>query len=77
MQIDESFMVYALLVPGRMVLPTILFCVALIFVMSSFGRHYPVLSGLMPSYLVVRTQGSGSHILVTQDLVCDLSQVVT
>jgi hypothetical protein len=34
-----------------------------------------VLSGLMPSYLVVRRQGFGSHILVTQDPLCDLSLV--
>jgi hypothetical protein len=34
-----------------------------------------VLSGLMPSYLVVRRQGFGSHILVTQDPSCDLSLV--
>jgi hypothetical protein len=34
MQLDESFMVYALLVPGRMALPTILSCVAFILVMS-------------------------------------------
>jgi hypothetical protein len=68
-------MEYTLLVPGRMVLPTILCCVAFIFVMSLFGRHYPVLSGLMPSYLDVRRQGFGSHILVTQDPVCDLSLV--
>jgi hypothetical protein len=33
MQLDESFMVYALLDPGRMALPTILCCVAFIFVM--------------------------------------------
>jgi hypothetical protein len=77
MQLDESFMVYVLLVPGRMALPTILCCVAFIFVMSLFGRHYPVLvlSGLMPSYLVVRRQGFGSHILVTQDPLCVLSLV--
>jgi hypothetical protein len=68
-------MVYSLLVLGRMALPTILKCVAFIFVMPLFGRHYPVLSGLMPSYLVVRRQGFSSHILVTQDLVCDLSFV--
>jgi hypothetical protein len=34
-----------------------------------------VLSGLVPSYFVVRRQGFGSHILVTQDLSCDLSLV--
>ncbi len=34
-----------------------------------------MLSGLMPSYLVVRRQGFGSHILVTQDPSCDLSLV--
>jgi hypothetical protein len=34
MQLDESFMVYALLVSGRMALPTILCCVAFIFEMS-------------------------------------------
>jgi hypothetical protein len=75
MQLDESFMVYALLVPGRMALPIILCCVAFTFVMSLFGRHYPVLSGLTPSYLVVRRLGFGSHILVTQDQLCDLSLV--
>jgi hypothetical protein len=68
-------MVYALLIQGRMALPTILCCVAFIFVMSLFGRHYPLLSGLMPSYLVIRRQGFGSHILVTQDPLCDLSLV--
>ncbi len=68
-------MVYALLVPGRMVLPIILCCVAFIFVMSLFGRHYPALIGLMPSYPVVRRQDFGSHILVTQDPLCDLSLV--
>ncbi len=67
MQLDESFMVYALLVPGRMALPSILCCVAFIFVMPLSGRHYPVLSGLMPPYLVVRRQGFGSHTLVKQD----------
>ena len=74
MKADE---VYALLVPGRMALSTILCCVAFIFVMFLFGRHYPALSGLMPSYLVVsvRRQGFGFHILVTQDLLCDLSLV--
>ncbi len=30
-----------------------------------------MLSGLMPSYLVVRRQGFGSHILVTQDPLSD------
>jgi hypothetical protein len=75
MQLDESLMVYALLVSGRMALSTILCCVAFIFVMSLFGRHYPLLSGLMPSYLVVRRQGFGSHILVPQDPLCDLSLV--
>ena len=34
-----------------------------------------MLSGLVPSYLVVRRQGFGSHILVTQDQSCDLSLV--
>jgi hypothetical protein len=34
-----------------------------------------VLSGLMLSYLVVRRQGFGFHILVTQDPSCDLSLV--
>jgi hypothetical protein len=34
MQLDESFVVYALQISGRMVLPTILCCVAFIFVMS-------------------------------------------
>jgi hypothetical protein len=73
MQLDDSFMAYAVLVPGRMALSTILCCVAFIFVMSLFGRHYPALSGLMPSYLVIRRQGFGSHIMVTQDPLCDLS----
>ncbi len=68
-------MVYALLVPGRMALPTILYCGAFIFVMSLFGRHYPALIGLMLSYFVVRRQVFGSHILVTQDPLCDLSLV--
>jgi hypothetical protein len=75
MHLAENFMVYALLVPGRMALPTILCCVAFIFVMSLLGRHYPALSGLMPSYLVVRRQGFGFHILVTQDPLCDISLV--
>ncbi len=74
MHLAENLIVYALLVPGRMALSTILCCVALIFVMSLFGRHYPALSGLMPSYLVVRKQGF-SHILITQDPLCDLSVV--
>ncbi len=34
-----------------------------------------MLSGLVPSYLVGRRQGFGSHILVTQDPSCDLSLV--
>jgi hypothetical protein len=68
-------MVYALLVTGRMALSTILCCVAFIYGMSLFGRHYPALIGLMPSYLIVRRQGFGSHILVTQDPLCDLSLV--
>ncbi len=34
-----------------------------------------MLSGLVPSYFVVRRQGFGSHILVTQDPSCDLSLV--
>jgi hypothetical protein len=72
MQLDESFMVYALLVPGRIALPTILCGDDFIFVMSLFGRHYPILRGLVPSYLVIRRQGLGSHILVTQDPLCDL-----
>jgi hypothetical protein len=71
----ENFIVYALLVPERTVLPTPLCCVAFIFVMPLFGRWYFALSGLMPSYLVVRRQGFGSHILVTQDPLCDLSLV--
>jgi hypothetical protein len=29
----------------------------------------------MPSYLVARRQGFGSHILITQDPLCDLSLV--
>jgi hypothetical protein len=73
MHLAENFMVYASLVPVRMALPTILCCVAFIFVMSLFGMHYPALIGLMPSYLVVRRRGFGSHILVTQDPLCDLS----
>jgi hypothetical protein len=72
MHLAENFMVYPLLVLGRMALPTILCCVAFNFVMSLFGRRYPALSGMMPSYLVVRRQGFGSHILVTQDPLCDL-----
>ena len=56
MHLAENLIVYALLVPGRMALSTILCCVALIFVMSLFGRHYPALIGLMPSYLVVRNR---------------------
>ena len=72
MQLDESFVVYALWVPGRMALSIVLCSVAFIFVMSliplDFGRHYPVLSGQMSSYLVVRRQGFDSHILVTHDL---------
>jgi hypothetical protein len=75
MHLSENFMVYASLASGRMALPTILCCVAFIFVMSLFGRQYPALSGLMPSYLVVRKQGFGSHILVTQDPLCDVSLV--
>jgi hypothetical protein len=75
MHLAENFMVYASLVPGRMALPAILCCVAFIFVMSLFGRHYPALIGLMPSYLVIRKQGFGSYILVTQDPLCDLSLV--
>jgi hypothetical protein len=75
MHLAENFMVYALLVPRRMALPTILCCVAFIFVMSLFGRHYPALIGMTPSYHVVRRQGFGSHILVTQDPLCDLSLV--
>jgi hypothetical protein len=34
-----------------------------------------VMSGLVPSYLVVRRQGFDSHILVNQDPSCDLSLV--
>jgi hypothetical protein len=34
-----------------------------------------VLSGLMPSYLVIRRQGFSFHILVNQDPACDLSLV--
>jgi hypothetical protein len=75
MHLAENFMVYALLVPERMALPTILCCVAFIFGMSLFGWHYPALSGLMPSNLVIRRQGFGSYILVTQDPLCDLSLV--
>jgi hypothetical protein len=75
MQLDKSFMVNTLLVTERMALHTILCCVAIIFVMSLFGRHYPVLSGLVPSYLVFIRHGFGSHILVTQDPLCDLSLV--
>jgi hypothetical protein len=69
-------MVNALLVPGRMALPIILCCAAFIILMSlillGIGRHYPMLNGLMPSYLVVRRQG---FILVTQDLSCDSTLV--
>jgi hypothetical protein len=75
MHLAENFMVYASLVPGRMALPTILCCVAFIFVMSLFGRCYLALIGLVPSYLVVRRHGFGSYILVTQDPLCDLSLV--
>jgi hypothetical protein len=79
MQYDESFMVYALLVLGRMALPTILCCVAFIFVMFlillGIWEALPCLSVLMPSYLVVRRQGFSFHILVTQDPSCDLSLV--
>ncbi len=80
MQSDESFMVYALLVPGRIALATIggLCCLHLCecpLSFKAFGRHYPVLSGLVPSCLVVRRQGFGSHIQVTQDPLCDLSLV--
>jgi hypothetical protein len=51
---------------------------AFIFMMSlilfrHFGRHYPVLSGQMPSYHIVRRQGFHSHILVTLDPLCELS----
>ncbi len=66
MHLAENFMVDALLVLGRIALPIILCCVAFIYGMSLFGRHYHALIGLMPSYLVVRRQGFGSHILVTQ-----------
>jgi hypothetical protein len=80
MQLAESFMVYALLVLARMALPTILCCGAFIFVMSLillgiWEGHYPVLSGLMPSFLVVRRQGFVSNILVTQYPLCDLSLI--
>jgi hypothetical protein len=75
MHLAENFILDALLVPGRMALLTFPCCVAFIFVMSLFGRHYLVLNGLMHSYLVVRRQGFGSHILVTQDPSCDLSLV--
>ncbi len=55
-----------------------LLSVAFIFMMSlilfrHFGRRYPFLSGQMPSYHVVRRQGFHSHILVTLDLLCELS----
>jgi hypothetical protein len=75
MHLAENFMVYAVLVPRRMALPTILCSVSFIFVMSLFGRHFPALSGLLPFYLVVRRQGFGSHIPVAQDPLCDLSLV--
>jgi hypothetical protein len=75
MHLAENFVVDALLVPGRMALPTILCCVAFIYGMSLFGRHYPALISLMLSYLAVRRQGFGSHILVTQNPICDLSLV--
>ncbi len=38
-----------------------------------FMRRYPVLSGQMPSYHVVKRQGFDSYILVTQDLLSALS----
>jgi hypothetical protein len=68
-------MIYTLLVLGRMALPTILCCVAFIFVMSH------ILLGIWEAlpcaewYDIVRRQGFGSHILVTQDPLCDLSLV--
>jgi hypothetical protein len=34
-----------------------------------------MLNSLVPSYLVVRRQGFGFHILVTQDPSCDMSLV--
>jgi hypothetical protein len=55
-----------------------LLSVAFIFMISIilfilFGRNYPLLSGQMPSYNVVRKQSFHSHILVTQDPLCELS----
>jgi hypothetical protein len=74
MQYNESFMVYALLVLGRMALPSTIFVTSLI--LLGIWEALPCASGLMPSYLVVRRQGFGFHILVTQDPSCDLSLVV-
>jgi hypothetical protein len=50
-------------------------CLCMSLMLLAFRRHYPVLSGLMPSYLIVRRQGFSSHILVTHDPLLDLSQV--
>ncbi len=72
-------MVYALLLLGRRALPVHLLCYVLPssydvpYSIQALGRRYPVLSGQMPSYLVVRRQGFDSHILVTQDPLWDLS----
>jgi hypothetical protein len=79
MQLDEIFMVYSLLVPGRMVFPNILCCVAFIFVMSLIllgiweALACSEWSDAFPFF--VRRQSFGSHILVTQDPLCDLSLV--
>ncbi len=52
-----------------MALPIILCCVAIIFVMSLIllGIWEALPCAELPSYLVVRRQAFGSHILVTQD----------
>jgi hypothetical protein len=75
-------MVHTLLLSGRTALPVILCCLlpSSLVMMSLilfrlFGTPYPVLCGQMPSYHVVRRQGFHSHILVTQDPLCDLSLV--
>ncbi len=72
-------MVYALLVLGRMALHTILCCFAFIFVMSlillSIWEESPCSEWSDAFYLIIRRQGFDSHILVTQDLLCDLSLV--
>ncbi len=47
-----------------------------LYLFRHFGKCYPVLSGQMPSYHVFRRQGFDSHILVTQDPLCELSPYV-